>query len=282
MIDLEKLVVRIREFPTLPTIYTTLLDVMANPRSTASDIACVISKDQAASSKILKVANSSIFGLQNRINTITQAVVYIGFNEVKNIVIAMSIIDLFSGIKGTLRVNPIDLWKHSLAVGVQTRLMGKTIGVQKFENYFLAGILHDLGKLVLIKTYPTEYTAVYEYAIEKRIPISEAEREKFGCSSATAGSLLAEKWKLPLYLINTIKNYNTGMVDGEFDTLAACVHVSDIVANMYGFKILNETVIHRPNPKVWDFLNLPDDYFKEHEKKFLTDYEQMTSLMLSY
>lgn len=282
MIDLDNIVRKIKDFPTLPTIYTTLLDVMANPKATASDIASVISKDQASSAKILKVANSSIFGLQNRINTITQAVVYIGFNEVKNIVIALSIMDMFSGVKATNQINPLDLWKHSLAVGVQTRLMGKTIGVQKFENYFLAGILHDLGKLLMLKAFPYEYAETYQYAIDNKIPLRQAEQEKMSFTSSLAGSILAEKWKLPLYVINTIKGSNTGRADGQLDTLVACVHLSDIVASAYGLSVKPNEMIQKPNEDIWEAINLPENYFAENEQRFLTDYEQMAQLMLSY
>lgn len=282
MVNLEKVLKKISEFPTLPTVYTSLLNVMSDSKSTAEDIAGVISKDQASASKVLKVVNSSIFGLQNRINSIAQAVVYIGYTEIKNIVIALSIMDTFAGIKSNNIINPANLWKHSLAVGVETRLLGKTIGVQQFENYFLAGILHDLGKLALQYSFPEEYTRAYYYSLERRIPLYYAEKEIIGCTSAVAGNMLAEKWKLPLYIINTIKRHRYGKNGGEFDLLLGCVHVADIMATASGYCLGENELIPQPNPEVWDKLNLPENFFRDNSQRYRIDVEHVIGLMLNY
>jgi len=282
MIDINSLIRKVREFPTLPTIYTTLLDVMNNPKSTAQDLANVIIKDQSSATKILQVANSSIFGLQNRVKNITQAIVYIGFNEVKNIVIALSIIDMFSKTKSNYNIDPVNLWKHSLAVGIMTRHIGKNIGVQKFENYFLAGILHDLGKLLLFKVIPEEYTFVYKTAVENKLPLREVERDKLGLTSSVAGDMLAEQWKLPLYIVDTIKYHNSGIVNGKFDTMVSCVHIANLIVSAYGITVDQDEMIPKPNPEVWSFLNLPLNFFAETEAKFFIDYNQMIDFMLKY
>lgn len=284
MIDINSLLYKVKQFPTLPTIYTTLLDVMSDSKSTAGDLAKVISKDQASATKILQVANSSIFGLQNRVNTIKQAIVYIGFNEVKNIVIALTIIDMFSFSENTdeYSIDPINLWKHSLAVGILARQIGKTIGVQKFENYFLAGILHDLGKLLLLRLIPEEYISVYKYSIDNKIPLREVEKDRLGITSSVAGDILAEKWKLPLYVINSIKYHNSGIVNGKLDTLISCIHIANITASSYGLAVDPSEMIPKPNSQIWNYINLPKNFFADNESKFFVDYEQMVNLMLKY
>lgn len=280
MINLDNLIRRIDEFPTLPTIYSTLLDVMANSRSTAKDVANVISQDQASASKILKTANSSIYGFNGRINTITQAIIYIGFDEVKNLVIALSIIDMFKISKSNSFLNPVTFWRNSIAVGVITRLIGSTIGVKDLENYFLIGILYDLGKLIFLKDIPDEYSLMFQKAIKMRKTIREVEKIELGVTSAFAGELLAKKWQLPDKLRDTIKYNAIGTVRGRIDTATACVHVASITADFLGLGLSSNTPIPKPNSMVWEHLNLPTNFFLDNRDKILRDYQESIDLLL--
>lgn len=276
----ENIISGIKEFPTLPTIYSILLEVMANPRSTAQDVADIIMQDQASAAKVLKTANSSIYGFKGRINTITQAIIYIGFDEVKNLVIALSIIDMFKISKYNTFVNPVNFWKNSIAVGVITRLIGKTIGVKNLENYFLLGILYDIGKLIFLKYIPDEYNEVFQKAIKSQKKLSEIERQELGITSSIAGEMLAEKWQLPKEISETIR-YNTfGSIDGRMSNPIACVHVAGITADFLGLGLSNETILSKPNVAVWDYLNLPKNFFVENHDKIMNDYYESVDLLL--
>ncbi|MGA2297635.1 MAG: HDOD domain-containing protein, partial [FCB group bacterium] len=226
MKDIQEMVNKVEDFPTLPTIYTSLLDVMANTRTTVQDVANVITRDQASSTKILKIVNSSLYGMQTNVETITEAIFYIGFNEVKNIVMTLSVLDLFEDVKSLMNFNVVELWKHSIAVGVITRNLGKSIGEKDVENYFLAGVLHDIGKLFFLKNYNDEYYDVIREVSEHKISISEAEEMVFGMTHCTVGHLLSEKWKLPATLKFSILNHQTGTSNGKTDKLVSCVHIA--------------------------------------------------------
>lgn len=191
---IKKIIDGVNNLPTLPTVYTHLSQAMENPNTTKEEIARIISADQAATFKILKVANSPFYGLRGRIDTISQALLYLGFNEVKNIVFALSIINAFSKNKIFKKFKPLDLWAHSIGVGVATRLIGAVVGEKNLENYFLAGIFHDIGKLVFFEYVPNEYAKVIELVESKKIPIKDAELEILGLNHARAGQLIAEKW----------------------------------------------------------------------------------------
>lgn len=280
MINPDTIIAKVDEFPTLPTIYSTLLDTMANPRSTANDVADVISQDQASASKVLKASNSSIYGFRGKINTISQAIVFIGFDEVKNLVTALSIINLFKDAKKSLFFNPIDLWKHSLAVGVISRQIGRTVGVKNLENYFLAGILHDIGKLLFFKIMPDDYSDIINYAIEQNITIRDAEQEKIGITHTVAGEMLAEKWKLPSSLKNAIRYHTTGTVDGQINQLSGIVHIANITASMLGLGLSGEEIISPPNPKVWEGIQLPNKFFTTNLQNILVSFEESIDLLL--
>jgi HD-like signal output (HDOD) protein len=280
MIDYSALVSSVDEFPTLPTIYNTLMDVMANPKSTAADAAKIISQDQAAASKILKAANSPIYGLSGRVTNITQAIVFLGFDEVKNLVIALSIMKIFGKLSKINNFNPIDLWKHSIAVGIITRLIGKSSGAKDIENYFLAGILHDIGKLVFFKVMPEDYADTIQYARDNMITAREAEHKKLGITHTVIGELLAEKWMLPLNMRNSIRYHPTGEVNGEVDRIVGTVHIANLAAPMFGLGITGDPVIPKPNIKVWDTIKLPEHFFAVNVKHILFSYKESVRLLL--
>jgi HD-like signal output (HDOD) protein len=281
-IKIHEIISKVEEFPTLPTIYSTMLDLMANPRSTAKDVADLISKDQSAAAKILKAANSPIYGFYGRINTITQAIIFLGFDEVKNLVTALSIIDLFNKEFSSNKFNPVDFWKHSISVGIITRMIGKTIGVSDLENYFLGGILHDLGKLLFLKILPAEYSKVTEYAVENRLQIREAELKFFGITHTVAGEILAEKWRLPVCIRQAIRYHTTGYVDGDFNQLVSSVHIANITSSAFGLGYNWEHIIPVPNIEVWEKLSLHDSFFSSIINTLYYDYYDSVNILLKH
>ncbi|MFP4528773.1 MAG: HDOD domain-containing protein [Candidatus Kapaibacterium sp.] len=277
---IENIIQRIDEFPTLPTIYSTLSDVMANPRSTAKDVADVIAQDQSSASKVLKTANSSLYGFHGRVNTISQAILYIGFDEVKNLIIALSIIDMFKKKDKNDSFNPVDLWKHSIAVGVITRLLGKEIGIKKLENFFISGILHDIGKLLFFKFMPDDYLRVVNQAIEKGVTAREAEAEILGVTHTIAGDLLSERWKLPKSIRNAISYHYVGKVDGRQNELVACVHLADVIACMLELGQAGDDIVPEPSPGVIESLGFKPGSLMNLYPRIIHDYEESVNLLL--
>jgi len=268
------------DFPTLPTIYSSLLEVMSNPRSTVTDVANIISQDQSSSVKILKSVNSSIYGLKVKVETISEAIFHIGFNEVKNLVASLSIIKIFATTVNTPKFTLVDLWKHSIAVGVITRLLGKLIGSKNIENYFLSGIVHDIGKLFFLKEFSVEYSKVVLLALEKEIPIRLAEREVFGTTHMVIGDLIAEKWRLPVSIRNTIKHHSLGIAGSNIDTQIAIVHLANIIGRVMGLGYAGDNLIPEPNLGTWDILNLPPRTLSGLMPTINSDFEQSVSILL--
>lgn len=276
----ERINVRIQQLPTLPTVYAALSDAMANPRVTSEDVAKIISNDQASSFKVLKVANSPFYGFQGRIDTISRAILHLGFNEVRNIVLALSVLNLFSKNKTLMNFRPVDFWAHSIATGVCARMIGSAAGINDIENFFLAGILHDIGKLLLFEYFSPEYEQVLTLVEEKKIMIRQAERKVIGIDHAEAGWLLAERWKLPISIRNTIYYHHYGFVSGKPDLMVAAVHVANIVARMLELGYPGDDFVQEPNEKVWQVLNLQNDIFTKISDVMIQHYEHTVSLML--
>jgi HD-like signal output (HDOD) protein len=274
----EKIIQSVDEFPTLPTIYSALSDVLANPNSTFTDAADVISRDQSSAAKILKTANSSFYGFPGRIDTITQAIFYIGFEEVRNMILTLAIMDMFKKTSAVNNFNPVELWKHSIAVGIITRSLGKIIGIDNIENCFISGIIHDIGKLLFIKYLEKEYTKALNYANDNKINIRDAEAEILGITHTIAGELIAEKWKLPNTIKKAIRYHYSGVVDGKVDKLASCVHIGNIAARMLEFGNSGDSIYPEPYIEVWNVLKFPDNTFSMLLPTIEKDYLESLSI----
>nr|HPI20935.1 HDOD domain-containing protein [Candidatus Kapabacteria bacterium] len=257
MKDYTDLINSINDFPTLPTIYNSLLVTLQNPRSTIQDIANVISNDQVVVLKILKVTNSSLYGFNKKIDTITDAIFLLGQNEIKNIVLALSVMKIFSQIKSISNFNVTDLWKHSIAVGVIAKSLGELSGTMNTENLFVSGIIHDFGKLFFLKVAREEYLEIINNAIENKISLSSSEKLHFGINHDIIGGLLAKKWQLPNNIIESINFHNSKKLSFTNNKQIACIQLANIIANMLNLGNPGYEIIDQPSFDIWSILNLP-------------------------
>lgn len=281
MNSFEKIIHNIKSIQTLPTIYTSISEALKDPFITPEKLSRIISMDQVASLKILKVANSPFYGFRGSIETISQAILYLGFDEVKNIIFALSVVNIFSKGGTNLKLKPADLWRHSIGVGIATRLIGNAIGEKELENYFLAGIIHDIGELLFLEFIPEEYKSVLELVTMKNCTVREAETEILGTDHCKAGQILAEKWKLPTSLQDVILFHHDGIKGNQKSKLIASVHVADIFVLALELGNSGDIIIPEPNFDVWGILQLPKDFFTSIKKKLIDDYKQTVRIMLS-
>jgi HD-like signal output (HDOD) protein len=275
---LQKISKNVQEFKTLPTVYTQLMEVMANSRSSINDAAMVIASDQVAATKILKVANSPLFGLSTRVDSINKAIFLLGFNEVKNIIIATSIMDMFDMKNSNAYFNPVDFWKYSIGVGITSRHLAKETGITNVDSFFLSGIVHAIGKLFLYQSFPQEFLLALEIAHDNRLNLRDAEREIFGTTHTVVGELLAERWKLPNTISNAIRYYPTGLVNHAPDILVSIVHLSTIVAKALNFGNSGESLIDKPSEHIWELLSLRQGSLEAAFGELTNSYEQSVTM----
>ena len=281
MSNAEKILNKVKNLPTLPTIFSHLSDAMSNPRVTNDEIAQIISSDQAAAFKVLKVVNSAFFGFSGRIDTISRAILYLGLNEVRNLVFALSIINLFSKKKSLSNFRPAEFWSHSIAVGISSRLLGNALGVKNLENFFLAGILHDIGKLILFEFAEKDYGKVLELVQEKKCLVKDAEREVFGFDHAKIGEMLSLKWNLPATIKNSIRYHHSGVSEGTTNKIVAAVHIGDIIARTLELGFPGDDLIPAPNNSAFNILNLSDSFFTDNYDTVLQNFEVTNKILLS-
>ena len=280
MISIDNIISKISTLPTLPTVYSKLTEAIEDPNNTVEQISKIISADQASVFKILKIVNSPFYGFRGKIDTISQAIFYLGFNEVRNIVLALSVINMFPKESSLKDYSPIDLWSHSIGVGILARAIGAAVKEKNLENYFVAGIFHDIGKLIFMEHAAQDYQRVFDLTKKKRITISDAETEIFGADHAVAGSLLAEKWKLPPSIQKTVRYHHDFNGSEINNILLGTIYIADIYASAMELGRDGGVIISRPNEIVWNTIKLQPGYIKSISKKIREDYNHTIKIIL--
>jgi HD-like signal output (HDOD) protein len=276
---IERIVKNAKDLPTLPTVYSALCDLIASPKASVRDVADLISTDQASASRLLRIANSSFFGLRGKVETISRAVALLGFNEVSNLILSSSVMNLFEKRKPLLGFRPRNFWAHSIGVGLITRWVGQSAGMTQLENFFLAGILHDIGKLYFFEYAEEEYVPVLTLVKGGKHLIRDAELEVLGVDHSLMGSFLADEWKLPQPIQNAITYHHFGKVGDKADILVAAVHLADVLARALELGYPGDNLIPQPAEVIWPVLRLRPGMIEKMVPKILKDYEDAMNKM---
>jgi len=193
---------RIRNLPTLPAVLGKILSTAADPDASAIDLGRHIAADLSLSATLLKLVNSSYYGFYRQIKSVTQAIVVLGFLEVRNLTLTATAFNAFEPIPS--KYDREQLWRHSLATAIAADRIARLTGRDQ-NGCFEAALLHDLGKVALDWLFPVEFRNAAVEAERKKIAIGEAEQAVFGMTHATVGGHLAEHWNLPESVVDAIR-----------------------------------------------------------------------------
>ena len=221
-------VASIGQIATLPEITLKIIDLVENSRSTAQDLHKVIANDPALVARILKVVNSAFYGLPGQIGSINRAIVLLGLNAVKNIVIAASLAKLFRGGKVSANFSAKDLWTHSIAVGVMSKMLVTKINNTLPDEAFLAGLIHDIGILVELQAFRDPLVEIVERSAREETRYVDIETSVLGIDHQLLGAELTSKWKFPRsFQYVTGFHHNPMALAPECRWLTCIVHIAD-------------------------------------------------------
>jgi putative nucleotidyltransferase with HDIG domain len=248
------------DLPTLPSVASQIIALAQSPTTNAADVGNMIERDQALTTKVLKLVNSSFYGFPGQIRSIQHAVVILGFNKVKNVVVTASVFDLAKGKKG-IRLDLPKFWEHSLGTAIASKVVTKAIGGSlQPDDAFVGGLIHDIGKLILDQFLPQDYDQVIQKVREDKCLLQGAEKELLGFDHTTVGCWMAEKWKLPSGLLNAIKNHHRPEHAREEREMVAAVHLGDILARSIGIGNGGDMRMPKIKQAIWQQYNL-SNYF---------------------
>jgi putative nucleotidyltransferase with HDIG domain len=224
--------------PAFPASVQKVISLTSDINSSPRDLVRVIDHDPVLTMKILKVANSAYFGLSRKVVSINHAVVYLGLNTVKHVALAIAAIGSLPT-ENEANFDMDDFLLHSLTTAVLTRLLARPMKVAEVDaaNFFVAGLLHDMGKVVFAQFRPSEFRQALELSRSTRTPLHQTEVQFIGHHHAEVGAVLCESWDFPADLVSAIRNHNEPCEEGSTDDIRQCLFMGNLLA-------------HRLNPSV--------------------------------
>lgn len=254
-IELKKIIMDTKTLPTLPGVINKLNSLSDNDKSSVQEMARIVSSDQVLSARILRLANSPSYGFY-RVSTISNAMILLGVNVVKSLAISSSIFEV-------MEKNSVGLWEHSLGTGVVSNLIAKKLGLPECEEIATAGLLHDIGKVIISLKCSEAECEVRRIIDEKQIYMLEAEQEIFGTDHAEVGAWLAKSWFLPDKLTEPIFCHHNVAASENHRIKTSVVHMADVLIKASGFGDSGDNYVPQIQQAAWDALKLNEQIIAE-------------------
>jgi putative nucleotidyltransferase with HDIG domain len=277
--DLKRFIAKVEDLPTLPRTVLRITEFINDPRASANDLARIITDDQVLTARLLKLVNSSFYGFQQRVATVTEAILLVGFDAIRSLLLTTSVFDLFPSRTTRSRRDQEMLWDHSLACAVGAKVIGGVVRYEKLEELFVAGLLHDIGKIVEMTLRPDDFARVAERVRERGLLISAAEMDVLGCTHADIGRLLAERWNLPVKLVNIIAWHHAPVAGGAYAVESSIVHLADILARALQLGSGGDRMVPPVDHAAWDLLKLKSTTLDDIMAAMLVEFEDISSFL---
>ncbi|MHC4885337.1 MAG: HDOD domain-containing protein [Planctomycetota bacterium] len=257
--DPKDVISQITDLPTLPSVVARVNELVGSANASAGDINDVISSDIALSAKVLKMVNSSFYGFPRRITSITHAVVILGFNTVRNLVLSAFVFGAFKN--STRSFDHTAFWTHSLGVAVAGNQIAQHLNLaqNQKEDAFMAGLLHDVGKVVMSAFLPEKMEEVLKWTDENDMLFLDAEGECLTFNHALLGGGLLDQWNLPESIVALVYHHHDLTVEESDEQMVALLHLADILARALCIGNGGDHKIPQLNPEVYGRLGLTWD-----------------------
>lgn len=238
-----------------PSTYIQLNKLIQDPDSAIDDISAVINTDPALATRLLRIVNSPFYGFPSEINTISRAITIIGTRELTHLVLATSVINAFRGIPASL-INMDQFWRHSFATAITARLLAEECGQSATERFFIAGLLHNIGSLVLYQSMPELAGEAIRSAEFGHEVLFRAEQRVIGFDHTEVGYALARAWHLPHSLQEVARYHHTPAQAEDFPVDVAIIHIADILVSSVPFGHSGDNHVPPLDETAWDLLAL--------------------------
>lgn len=265
--------------PTLPTIVSKMIELVDNPKTSAASLAHLISTDQSLTARILKLANSAYYGFSREISTVNMAIVVMGFNAVKDMGLSLSVFDMFknSSPAGSFDINRF--WEHSIGCGIASRLLAQRYQHRIAGEAFVAGLLHDIGKVILDQYAHKDFVAIMNRASEGAVTLDEAEEAVIGVGHGTVGEWLAEKWRLPLIITQSIRFHHTPWNCSKDRVPVGMVNLANYLCHISGVGHSGRNAPIIPDDRIWEIfrgagISLEETDLDSLQSEFLLEFDR--------
>jgi HD-like signal output (HDOD) protein len=267
----EKILSGIRNLPSIPKVVFEVTKLLNDSKTPTTHLAELISKDQGLTSKVLAVANSPLYGIKRKVSSIEFAVLILGFQDIRNIVTALSLADSMK-IEPNKFFDPYEFWLHSMLVGTAAKSISLSLGFDFGSEAFVAGILHDIGIMVIYKFLNNEFFQIFEVVKTEKKSRLEAELHVLGMTHQEIGKFLAEKWQLPQVLCDSLNFHHRPFMAGLNKSFVSVIHLVDYMTQRLKIGNFVWDEEFSLDSKIIDLFNFPSE---EALDNFIIDYEDV-------
>jgi putative nucleotidyltransferase with HDIG domain len=229
--SLRELVGRIRTFPTIPSLYMEVVNALRNPNATTADIGAIIARDMAMTTKLVQVLNSAYFGLARTVTDPTEAVGILGFETIKSLILTVKLLSQYDKVK-PVYFSIDNIWRHSTSVARTAKVMAllETGDPDCSGTAYMAGLMHDLGKVILAANFDNQYHGAHAVARKRQMPLWEVEKDIFGATHGEIGAYMLALWGMPAKVVQVAALHHHPLRSGDktFTALTA-VHVANVL-----------------------------------------------------
>ncbi|MFQ5432969.1 MAG: HDOD domain-containing protein [Nitrospinota bacterium] len=270
----EDLLRMLDKIPQFSVTVAKVIKLSGDPNASPKQIIHAISLDPELTARVLKLINSSYFGVTSKIVSLQRAVVMLGMNTIKNVAISSSVLSKIK-LRGNFKwYTNSEFWEHCLACAVASKMIAAKIGIsmQQREEFFIAGLLHDIGKVIFLQYLTEDFSVIEDPDFAPGEKKSDIELREFGVDHAELGSIMAERWKLPERLSEAIHQHHNPVMDGgEMDQVKAAVHLADVACNRMGIGIKKALDLNAVSDGTWSALSIkpcePEVFLEGIEQK---------------
>ena len=256
----------IKNMPSLPTSVAKVLEVCNNPKTSPADLNHVISLDPVLVGRVLKLINSAYYSLGQNVTSLVRAIIILGINTVKNLALSSSVVGNLASKKTTVGLNMEGFWRHSLCVGVAAKAIAKKRGVDPklLEEYFTAGLLHDIGKIPLNTVLANEYMLTISASDRDRVSLFRIEDRDLGINHSAVGAMIVKAWKLEGAVGDAITYHHNHL---EYNGSHRDLLYTIILANRFALEteigFSGDRYPEKPGPSIWEALNISPEIYEE-------------------
>lgn len=271
--EIREKIQSIIQLPALPTIAMEVVELVDNPKTSASRLGKVISSDQALTAKVLKIANSPFYGFPKKISTIDFAIIVLGFDALREIIISISLVSSLQK-KSDSYLDAKTFWDHSISTAIVARRLGRDLGYRVNGEVFVGGLLHDMGISIIHRYFNNDFKRIVEIARETNLSFLEAEESVMGVTHAEVGGWLAERWNLPDHLIEAVSLHHVPEQATRNPDLVAIIHCADVLVGRIKDQSVEFDKGVQFSPEALGRLRLSDPVVLE---EYVTNYRQIIS-----
>ncbi len=264
------------ELFSLPKVYTQIVQTLEHPETSAQKIADVVSKDASLSGRLLQLANSPIFSFSGKVDSISRAISILGTKDLSTLVLGISVVRKFDNVPSHL-FNMEDFWRHSIRCGLYARILASHLRLPGEEKYFTGGLLHDIGRLILIEKVPEQFTSVISRAVSKRKPAYQAEQDFWQTDHSSIGKELAKLWRLPSSLVQMIGGHHSPGA-AHYQLEPCLIHVADILAHACGQELSIFNEIPALQAKAWEVTGLSESMLAQTVRQVDAEFEKVVQI----